>query len=92
MKEEIERITEQTAQELCKAFDDFIKASKEMAMKTHDFLGIAYKEAIRCAAMKLIDYCERYVNATFLTRWYWRRKMKNLAKAIIEMEHFKKLS
>ena len=86
MEEEIKGITEETAQELCEAFDDFIKTSEEMAKKTHEFLGLAYKEAIRCATMKFIDYCEKYVNATFLTRWYWLRKAKKMPQVLREME------
>ena len=37
---------------------------------------------MREAAAKYINYMEKYVNATFLTRWYWLRKARKANEAL----------
>lgn len=37
---------------------------------------------LKADAEKLIFYTNKYAQATFLTRWYWKRKMEKLVKGI----------
>lgn len=86
MEEEIKGITEETAQELAKAFEDLDKQCKEFTKNMHEMVGLAMKTSMECAVNRFMYLCERYTNATFLTRWYWLRKAKKFPKVLKEME------
>lgn len=86
MEEEIKGITEETAQELAKAFEDLSKQCEEVTSKMHEMVGLAMKTSMECAINRFMYLCERYTNATFLTRWYWLRKAKKMPQVLMEME------
>lgn len=94
---EFTRISQETADGLCKAFEDFSKTAEE----THDMVDKFFSSCLRDAQMKATEkylrYMEKYVNATFLTRWYWLRKARKMNEALLEFvkmnnEHFAKRS
>ena len=82
MDEEIKSITEETALELTKAFEELGNSIAE-TYKRIDELGKLYMQrAFVIATEKFYHNVEKYVSATFLTRWYWHRKMKSNIDAL----------
>lgn len=90
-------ISQETTDKLCKAFEDFSKTAEE----THDMVDKFFSSCLRDAQMKAAEKCllymEKYVNATFLTRWYWLRKERKMNEALLEVvkmnnEHFARRS
>ena len=92
--ENFEMISQETADELCRAFGSFVDTAEHMHNTVNKFWECCLAECMREAGMRYIDYMEKYVSATFLTRWYWlrkARKMNEVLKEVAEMneEHFK---
>lgn len=89
--EEIEKMSEETAQELISAFEDMNKDLDDLKSNISHFQKSVQIEL----AVKFVGYMEKYANATFLTRWYWLRKARKVneaAKDIIQFDesYFKK--
>ena len=87
IEQEIKPMAEETAQALIDAFARCNNATQEFHDRMSKLFALAKQEAVKCFIEKTLTYSEKYTQATFLTRWYWLRKMKNLAKAIKEIEH-----
>lgn len=90
-------ISQETADELCKAFEDFLKTAEETHGMVDKFFGNCLRDAQMKATEKYLHYIEKYVNATFLTRWYWLRKARKMNEALLEVvrmnnEHFARRS
>ena len=74
----MKEIIKETAKEL----EDGIKAAEELAMAFQRTYGVLAQEIKLECAKKIIDYADKYSNATFLTRWYWKRKLRKFVKGI----------
>lgn len=75
-------ISEEVAQGLLDAVNGMNEAlgSFEDVWKRHHEMLINEVKA-KCAE-KLVFYADKYAQATFFTRWYWKRKMKKFVKGI----------
>lgn len=79
---EIKQISEETAQELCDMFEKHNKMMQERAQDIERLFG-SIKEMVAAEISKhFVFLADRYANANCLTRWYWKRKMKNFVKGI----------
>lgn len=87
LNSEMERITEAQANELIdimKAFNDEMPRTMESMKRLHEAV---WKETARQAASKFIGYMEKYTNATFITRWYWKRKAFIMVSCLKEISN-----
>ena len=79
---EIERITEETARKL----EECSRAANEFCEKFEELCKNATKSLVNVCIERMFYYAEKCTNATFITRWYWKRRLVNLVKAIREIE------
>lgn len=84
--EEFKKMSEETAQELAEVFEELNKSAQAYCDKFAVLCKNATKSLIMSATGRMLHYAEKYTNATFITRWYWRRRLVNLVKAIREIE------
>ena len=75
-------ITEETAMELARAIEDGFKVAEESAETFQRTYGVLAQEINFEGAKKIINYADKCSNATFLTRWYWKRKLRKFVKGI----------
>ena len=73
--------------ELKKSENENIKSCVEMCLTDADksleqAFGVLSREIKLEFALKLVEYADKFANATFITRWYWMRKMKKFVKGI----------
>ena len=79
---DFDTLSEDTAQGLLDAFrrmNDALKGSEDIWQRNYGMLVDEIK--LKCAE-KLMLYVDKYAQATFLTRWYWKRKMEKFIKGI----------
>ena len=86
-------MTNKEAETLAEAVSSFTNMAEEIqktAEKFHETFEESYnitvKSCIQQAAGKFLEFSTKYVEATFLTRWYWARKMRKTRDAMYEME------
>lgn len=85
---QIELMSQETADEIIDAFGKFnenIETSRDMLER---FNSVVSKEMARQVVDKFIVYVEKYTCATFVTRWYWKRKAFKMAQAVKEVSNF----
>jgi len=70
------------AEEFAKVLEDGMKVADEVANVFERTYGVLLQEVKLKCAEKLIYYADKYSHATFITRWYWMRKMKKFVKGI----------
>lgn len=92
--EDFKGITQETADNMLKAFQEFNEASEAFRASFEATMEVYTEKCLQAAAMKFIDYMHKYANGTFLTRWYWLRKARKCnesLKGIIQLneEYFK---
>lgn len=75
-------ISENMAQELSKVFQEMNESFKEFEGVYERSFGVILSEVKLKCAEKLVFYACKYAQATFLTRWYWKRKMEKFVKGI----------
>lgn len=75
-------ISEDVAQGLLDAINGMNEALKSSEDAWQRYYGVLMNEVKLKCAEKLIFYADKYAQASFLTRWYWRRKMKKFIKGI----------
>lgn len=80
--EDIERITEETANSLADAFAEFLESAEAFESAFNAKMEVYMKECQRAAATKFVEYMHKYACATFLTRWYWLRKARKCNDAL----------
>ena len=61
--------------ELARRGKEFADSAKELNKQTRFVNEIFARELTAQLTEKFIDYVEHYSNATFATRWYWKRKI-----------------
>lgn len=79
---DFDTISEDTAQGLLDAFNGMNDALKGFEDTWQRNYGVLVNEIKVKFAEKLIFYTNKYAQATFLTRWYWKRKIKKFIKGI----------
>lgn len=84
-KESFKEISEQIAEELAPAFEDFNKMITNNAELYERILGNLKQEVRLRLSGKFVELAIHFANATFLTRWYWRRKIKKFIQGLDEI-------
>lgn len=77
---------EELAQSMIDALNESAKAWEELATSEMDAFKFVERELKMAVTEKYLRYAERLAEASFLTRWYWKRKLKNLTKALKEIK------
>ena len=75
-------ISEDTAQGLLDAFKGIDDALKDFEDTWQRNYGVLVNEIKLKYSEKLMFYTNKYAQSTFLTRWYWKRKMEKFIKGI----------
>ena len=92
--EDFKGITQETADDMLKAFREFSESVDKFRAAFDARLEVYMERCQQSAAMKFVDYMHKYACGTFLTRWYWLRKARKCneaLKGIIQLneEYFK---
>ena len=95
LNDEIQPISEETANELFNA----IKRANEMAIIQNEQMQIlmnrvnkhcifvAQTKSLNCVYLLFI-YENKLEKATFITRWYWKKKINKTEKRLEELEEY----
>ena len=75
-------ISKNAAQSLLDAFKGMNDALKGFEDTWQRNYGVLVDEIKLKCAEKLMFYTDKYAQATFITRWYWKRKIKKFIKGI----------
>ena len=84
----LELMSQETADALIDAFDKFSKSIETERDMFERFNGIVNQEMARQVIDKFFGYAEKYTCATFITRWYWKRKALKMAQTVKDMSNF----
>ena len=79
----VEQFTNDFANNLANAFAEFGKASEEAAKCCSSANRTVTASAV---VSELERHVCKYEKASFITRWYWKRRIKKLNLAIDELE------
>ena len=79
---DFDTISEDKAQSILDAFKEMNDALKGFEDTWQHNYGVLVNEMKLKFAEKLMLYTDKYAQATFLTRWYWKRKIKKFIKGI----------
>lgn len=79
---DFDTISEDTAQGLLDAFQKMNESLDEFENVWQRNYGVLVDEIKLKCAEKLMFYTDKYAQATFLTRWYWKRKMEKFINGI----------
>lgn len=86
LSSEIEPLSEETAQQLAEAIEDANKATQEFYDLLPEFTDNIFRRVEEEMSVKMLTAAERFAKASFLTRWYWKRKVEK-SKAALEETH-----
>ena len=75
-------ISEDVAQGLLDAINGMNEALKSSEDAWQRYYGVLMNEVKAKCIERFICYTDKYAQASFLTRWYWRRKIKKFIKGI----------
>ena len=64
------------ASEMAKAWNEADKSAKEWADTVNNYLICQYEKLLNDEIHIWWNYVLKQVGATFLTRWYWKKKVK----------------
>lgn len=73
---------EKFVKEMCDALNEGMKVADDFCEAFERIYELGFQELKLKIAEKFVFYVEHYANASVLTRWYWKRKMKKLAKGL----------
>ncbi len=76
---------ERIANELCEAFEQCGNAFEKCADAMHNFGLVALESMVTQCAEKFLHCAQKWSNATWATRWYWKRKMNKYSDALDEL-------
>jgi len=79
---EIKQLTQETADELIKAFEQVQEATEGNVEYIKRVLDDIERIAINQVATRHAYNYKRFLTANFLTRWYWKRKVAESEKAM----------
>jgi len=77
-------ITQETADDMLRVLQEFNESAEAFRSAFEARMEVYMTECQR-AAMKFVEYMNRYVNGTFLTRWYWLRKARKCNEVLHEI-------
>lgn len=77
---------EELVQSMIDALNESAKAWEELTTSEMEAFKFVERELKMAVTEKYLRYAERLADASFLTRWYWKRKLKNLTKALKEIK------
>ena len=80
--EDFKSITQETADDMLKAFQEFNESSEAFRSAFEARMEVYMEKCQQAAAMKFVEYMHKYANGTFLTRWYWLRKARKCNEAL----------
>lgn len=80
---EIERLSNEIANNLINAFVELNKASEQATKCISSAIRTATASAVVSEMERLVH---KYEQASFITRWYWKRRIKKLCLSIDELE------
>ena len=83
LKDDIKPVAEETAAALAKAFSEAYEATTVVGSDT--IREACKKLAIMAACTRISGYMKKLSDATFLTRWYWLRKISKAEDHMAEM-------
>ena len=91
LNSEIEQISDEAAnefEEALKNINDWVEHESKYIFNIKDicyqFVLNALKEILIIESKRYTKYCCNFVSATFITRWYWKRKMNKQSIIIKE--------
>lgn len=79
---DFDTISEDTAQGLLDAFQKWNESLDEFENVWQRKYGVLVDEVKLKCAETLMLYVDKYAQATFITRWYWKCKMEKFIKGI----------
>lgn len=82
LKQTIESISEEAAQALIDAFERSTEATRELANKTLEMMESIAQNTVATSAWNYAKSVEKYIKATFLTRWYKKRRVEKARKKL----------
>ena len=85
LNDEMELMTEETAQGLIDAFEQFNKEAERTRLNLQQFNEIVAREVVIKFVEQFLHHNNKYTYATILTRWYWKRKVKHDIKGLREL-------
>lgn len=88
LNSEIKPLSKETADALIDAFENFNKIMEMSQDVFKKFNEVVNKELARQCVYKFLTYAEKYANASFITRWYWKRKAIGVAKTVKDVSDF----
>lgn len=71
-----ERMSEETALELAKEFEGFANGMQDLTDYLNKFNKTFAQILVENVATRYLNLVEKYANASWITRWYWRRRLK----------------
>ena len=92
--EDFKGITQETADDVLRVLKEFNESAESFRSAFDARMEVYMDRCQQASAMKFVEYMHRYVNGTFLTRWYWLRKARkcnDALKGVIQLneEYFK---
>ena len=73
---------DQFVKEMCDALNEGMKVADDFCEAFERTFELGIKELKLKIAEKFVFYLEHYAEASVLTRWYWKRKIKKFAKGL----------
>lgn len=80
---EIERLSNEIANDLINAFVELNKASEQAAKCFSSAIRTTTASAVISEMERLVH---KYEQASFITRWYWKKRIKKFGLAIDELK------
>lgn len=77
-------MTEEQANKLLESLKEMNRVSEEYCSMMPEMMKTMVENVALKAGDKYLHYVERYARASFITRWWWKRKME---KARIALEN-----
>ena len=87
----IEGISVEITEDMTKAFEQLNESIKSISYTfIKGFNKVVSKEVCRQIVAKFLDTMEKYTEATFITRWYWKRKVYKMLDTLKELSELMK--
>ena len=83
--DKFKRIAEDAAQSLIDAFEQFNKEAERTKLNLQQFNKIVCRAVVVKFVEQFLRHNNKYTNASILTRWYWKRKVKHDIKGLREL-------
>lgn len=83
--DKFKRIAEDAAQSLIDAFEQFNKEAERTKLNLQQFNKIVCRALVVKFVEQFFRHNNKYTNASILTRWYWKRKVKHDIKGLREL-------